>query len=149
MCWWRRKQTSPRGAGAAALGALAIFRSLPALQQKQHCTQIRHLQQQGRRYCIPSQYRRAGMTPPRPANRKRRTMHLIEANDDAPKTLKVSSSISNKESSKVSKAKQNTESKERAVHRFDIDGNCKMPLKELLQQHNKLHSVVCMRMVRR
>ena len=53
-----------------SLGALAIFHSLPALQLLD-CTQMRHQKQQGRRYCIPSQYRRAGMTPPRPANRKR------------------------------------------------------------------------------
>ncbi len=31
VCWWRRKQTSPRGTGAAALGALAILHSLPSL----------------------------------------------------------------------------------------------------------------------
>ena len=71
MCWWRRKQTSPRGTGAAALGALAIFHSLPALQRRLDCTQKRHLPQPCRRYCIPSQYRRPAMTPPRPANRKR------------------------------------------------------------------------------
>jgi hypothetical protein len=69
-------------------------------------------------------------------------MHPKEAND-AQKTLKVSSSIS-KKLTKESKAKQIAESKERAVHRFDIDGNCKMPLKELLQQHNKLHSAYAM-----
>jgi hypothetical protein len=71
VCWWRRKQTSPRGTGAAALGALAIFPSLPALQRRQNCTQKRHRPKQGRRCCIPSQHRRAAMTPPRPANRKR------------------------------------------------------------------------------
>jgi len=71
VCWWRRKQTSPRGAGAAALGALAILHSLPALQQWHYCTQNRYRQQQGRRCCIPAQCRRPAMTPPRPANRKR------------------------------------------------------------------------------
>ena len=71
VCWWRRKQTSPRGAGAAALGALAIFHSLPALQCRQDCTQIRHRPKRGRRCCIPAQHRRPAMTPPRPANRKR------------------------------------------------------------------------------
>ena len=70
-CWWRRKQTSPRGTGAAALGALAILHSLPALQRWQNCTQKRHRRKQGRRCCIPAQYRRPAMTPPRPANRKR------------------------------------------------------------------------------
>ncbi len=76
MCWWRRKQTSPRGAGAAALGALAIFHSLPALQLRHNCTQIRHRPRQGRRCCIPSQHRRDAMTPPRPANRKRAVLPL-------------------------------------------------------------------------
>ncbi len=71
MCWWRRKQTSPRGSGAAALGALAIFRSLPALQRRLDCTRTRHPTKQCQRCCIPSQYRRAAMTPPRPAHRKR------------------------------------------------------------------------------
>ena len=71
MCWWHRKQTSPRGTGAAALGALAILHSLPVLQRRRNCTQSRHQPQQGRRCCIPSQYRRPAMTPPRPANRKR------------------------------------------------------------------------------
>jgi hypothetical protein len=71
VCWWRRKQMSPQGTGAAALGALAIFHSLPALQGRRYCTPMRHQTQQGRRCCIPSQYRRPAMTPPRPANRKR------------------------------------------------------------------------------
>jgi hypothetical protein len=71
VCWWSRKQTSPRETCAAALGALAIFHSLPALQRRQNCTPRRREPKQGRRCCIPSQHRRAAMTPPRPANRKR------------------------------------------------------------------------------
>ncbi len=57
---------SPRRTCAAALGALAIFHSLPALQLGRSCTQSRHPIQPSRRCCIPSQYRRPGMTPPAP-----------------------------------------------------------------------------------
>ena len=62
----------------------------------------------------------------------------LKKGNEAPKTLKVSSSISKKE------AKQIAESKQRAVHRFDAHGNCKMPLKELLERHDHVHSVYAM-----
>jgi hypothetical protein len=62
----------------------------------------------------------------------------LKKGNEAPKTLKVSSSISKKE------AKQIAESKQRAVHRFDAHGNCKMPLRELLERHVHFHSVYAM-----
>jgi hypothetical protein len=64
--------TSPRGKGAAALGALAIFLSLHALQPRQNCTSSRHRTKHDRRCCIPWQYRRAAMTPPHPSISKPR-----------------------------------------------------------------------------
>jgi hypothetical protein len=72
VCWWRRMYTSPRGKGAAALGALAIFLSLPALQPRQNCTPSRHRTKHDRRCCIPWQHRRAAMTPPHPSISKPR-----------------------------------------------------------------------------
>jgi hypothetical protein len=67
----RRRREAIVCAAALCLGALAIVHSLPALQPRQNCTQTRHRLKHGRLCCIPSQYRRAGMMPSRPANRKR------------------------------------------------------------------------------
>lgn len=57
---------------------------------------------------------------------------------------KVVSSISKKEALTSSNKKRIAESKEHAVHTFDADGSCIMPLKELLEQHIHLHAAYAM-----